>query len=138
MNNANQTAERIREGESPRGKLTVVKPNRSNQATGALILLALFGTYWVYGFGGEIRNATTNGYPTTGLATSQSPKTQTLLGDLYVLSSIFVVIGFGLLLAYFKKATASALFASIFIVSFTAIASPIFQKFWFNVFITNF
>lgn len=66
------------------------------------------------------------------------PNTQTLLGDLYIVSTIFVVLGFGLVLAYFKKGTASALFTVLFIVSYTAILSPILQKFWFNVFITNF
>jgi hypothetical protein len=54
------------------------------------------------------------------------------------LASIFVVIGFGLLLSYFKRATFSALFTSIVTVSLTVIISPIFEKFWFNVFITNF
>ncbi len=57
---------------------------------------------------------------------------------MYVVSTIFVVLGFGLLLAYFKKATGSALFTVLFIVSYTAILSPILQKFWFNIFITNF
>lgn len=66
------------------------------------------------------------------------PNTQTLLGDLYIVSTIFVVLGFGLLLTYFKKTTASALFTVLFIVSYTAILSPILEKFWFDVFITNF
>lgn len=51
---------------------------------------------------------------------------------------MFTVIGFGILLIYFKNSTSTALFTSIFTVSFTILLSPIFQKFWFNVFLTNF
>jgi hypothetical protein len=71
---------------------------------------------------------------------SETPKQADipLLGNLYIIATIFVVIGFGLLLAYFKKSTAGALLTSIFTVSFTLLFSPIFEKFWFNVFITNF
>lgn len=83
-----------------------------------------------------MRNATTAKYPTTGLATTI--KTQTLLGDLLILGLVFVVIGFGLLLSYYKRASFLAIFASIFTVSLTIIISPILQKFWFNVFITDF
>lgn len=61
-----------------------------------------------------------------------------MLGDLLILACIFVVIGFGLLLSYFKRATFSALYISIITVSLTIIVSPIFQKFWFNIFITDF
>lgn len=128
--------ERVNRGDSSPTKVTVSKPNRANQAAGAILLLVLAGVLWVYGYAGEIRNATTKLYPTTGL-TSTTP-TQTVLGNLYIIASIFVVIGFGLLLSYLKKATFSALFTSIITVSLTAILSPIFQKFWFNIFITNF
>jgi hypothetical protein len=110
--------------------------HRSNRATGGIILLALFGVYWVYGWAGEIRNASTPNYPTTGLTTT--PRAQTILGGLFIVDAIFVVIGFGLLLAYFKRATVMAIATSISVVSATVILSPIFQKFWFNVFITNF
>jgi hypothetical protein len=128
--------ERGNRGDSSPTRVTLVKPNRSNQAAGAILLLVLAGVLWVYGFAGEIRNPTTKSYPTTGL-TSSTP-TQTVLGSLYIMASIFVVIGFGLLLSYFKRATFSALFTSIITVSLTVIVSPIFQKFWFNIFITNF
>ena len=111
-----------------------------NRASGAFILVLLFGILWVYGFAGEIRYAGTSGYPTTGLSGTSTSKTQTqsILGNLYIIDTIFVVIGFGLLFAYFKKTTFTALFIPLFITSLTAILSPIFQKFWFNVFITNF
>jgi len=64
--------------------------------------------------------------------------TQSLYCNLFIISSIFTVIGFGMLFAFFKKATFNAFFTSIFIVSFTFLISPIFQKFWFNVFLSNF
>lgn len=51
---------------------------------------------------------------------------------------MFIVIGFGLLFSYYKKSTTTALFTTIFTISFTIILSPIFQKFWYNIFITNF
>lgn len=128
--------ERGNRGDSSPSKITVIKPNRANQAAGALILLLLAGVLWIYGYAGEIRNATTQNYPTTGL--TGTPFTQTVLGNLYIMASIFVVIGFGLLLSYLKRATFSALFTSIVTVSLTVIVSPIFEKFWFNIFITNF
>lgn len=134
----NHSTDNIRGNIPPTTNYTVVKPNRANQATGALVLIALFGTFWIYGFGGEIRNAATAGLPTSGINTPPVPNTQTLLGDLYIVSTIFVVLGFGLILTYFKKGTASALLTVLFIVSYTAILSPILQKFWFNVFITDF
>lgn len=101
--------------------------------------MIVFGIYWIYGWAGGIRNAATSKSPANGLNyTSPTPSTQTLLGNLYLLSSIFVVIGFGLLLAYFKKATTSALLTVLFTVSFTILISPICEKFWFNIFITDF
>jgi hypothetical protein len=122
-------------GASPT-KVTTGTPNRANQAAGGILLVVMAGVFWIYGFAGEVRNATTKNLPTTGLTGSQN--TQTVLGNLFVLTAIFVVIGFGLLLSYFKRATFSALFVSIFTVSLTAIVSPILQKLWFNIFITNF
>jgi hypothetical protein len=116
--------------------VSAFKPNRANQAAGGILLLLLAGVMWIYGYAGEIRNATTKNYPTTGLA--GTTYTQTILGNLYVVGSIFVVIGFGLLLTYFKRGTFSALFTSILVASLTTAVSPILQKFWFNVLITNF
>lgn len=63
---------------------------------------------------------------------------QVIYGKLLVLSGVFTVIGFGLLLAYFKHMGAVALLMSLFVVSFTAITSPLVSKFWFNVFIGDF
>ncbi len=56
----------------------------------------------------------------------------------FFISSIFVVLGFGLVFAYFKTSTLSSVFLSLFIVSFTILLSPILQKFWFNIFIYGF
>lgn len=33
-------------------RVTVVKPNRANQAAGALLLLLLAGVFWIYGYAG--------------------------------------------------------------------------------------
>jgi hypothetical protein len=52
MNNLNHSTDNIRGNISPTTNYTVFKPNRANQATGALVLLALCGTFWVYGFAG--------------------------------------------------------------------------------------
>lgn len=57
---------------------------------------------------------------------------------LLVLSAVFTVIGFGLLLAHFNKSTFLAITASLFTVSLTAILSPILSKFWFNIFLGDF
>jgi hypothetical protein len=51
---------------------------------------------------------------------------------------VFTVIGFGLIFSYFRTATLSGIFISLIIVSLTILISPIFQKFWFNVFIYGF
>jgi hypothetical protein len=51
---------------------------------------------------------------------------------------VFTLISFGLLFSHFKKNTSTAIFAPLFVISFTTIISPIFQKFWFNVFFTDF
>jgi hypothetical protein len=114
-----------------------------NRAGGGLLLTLLAGIVWIYGFAGEVRYAGTTGYPTTGLdgqsaTTKPQTQTQTTLGDLYIIDSIFVVIGFGLLFSYFKKSTFSAVFITLFTASLTILISPIFSKFWYNVFITNF
>jgi len=61
-----------------------------------------------------------------------------MFGSLQVLALVFAVIGFGLLFSHFKKNTFTAAFIPLFIVSFTTVLSPIFQKFWFNVFFTDF
>jgi hypothetical protein len=103
----------------------------SNRAAGAMVLVIMFGILWVYGWASEVRLTTTSSSPV-------SLTSQTIYGNLFILASVFTVIGFGLLLSYFKNATVTALFTSIFIVSFTIILSPILQKFWFNIFITNF
>jgi TM2 domain-containing membrane protein YozV len=103
---------------------------------GLFVLITLIGVFWVYGFGSEIRYANEAENKITGLGTTQQK--QTLFGNLQVLASVFAIIGFGLLFSHFKKNTFTAVFTPLFIVSFTTIISPIFQKFWFNVFFTDF
>jgi hypothetical protein len=63
---------------------------------------------------------------------------QTIYANLFVITALFVVIGFGMVFIYFKKTTQTAMFLSLFTVSFTIIGSPILQKFWYNVFLSNF
>lgn len=110
-----------------------------NRASGIILLIFLFGILWVYGWGGEIRYASVTGNPTSGLkGFNIKTQTQTLFGSLYVIDTVFVVIGFGLLFTYFKKSTAVAFFTTIFVVSFTSLVSPIFSKFWYNIFLTDF
>ena len=55
-----------------------------------------------------------------------------------IFTSMFAIVGFGMIFMYFKKMTESALFTSIFIVSFSLLFSPLTQKFWYNVFIKGF
>jgi hypothetical protein len=104
-----------------------------NRSTGVMLMLFIIGVFFVYGYGTEIRLV-------TSAYTSQQISfiSQTIYGNLFILSSIFAVIGFGLLLNFFKSANASGILISLFIVSLTIIVSPFMQKFWFNVFITNF
>jgi hypothetical protein len=104
-----------------------------NRAFGIIILLLMFGVFWIYGWGSEILLVT---------SPSNSPfmnfASQTIYGNIFILSAIFTVIGFGLLLTIFANATATGLLTSFFIVSFTIIIAPFLQKFWFNVFIVDF
>lgn len=116
--------------------MAVERPNKIYQASGGVLLLILAGICWVYGFESEIRYAKTTGYPTTGLTEAQ--QAQSIEGVLLVLSTIFTIIGFGLLLTYFNKSTFLAISTSLFTVSFTVILSPILSKFWFNIFLGNF
>ena len=51
---------------------------------------------------------------------------------------MFTVIGYALILSYNKYSVPIAFSLTIFIVSFTLIASPYFAKFWFNVLVSNF
>lgn len=60
------------------------------------------------------------------------------MGGIFVISTVFVVIGFGMLLGYLKKAAFTGIFTAVFTVSITFIISPILQKFWFNVFMSDF
>lgn len=86
-----------------------------------------------------MRYANTANYPTTGLAgITNTANIQPVLGGIFIFSTVFVVIGFGLLLGYLKKAAFMGIFTAIFTVSITFIISPILQKFWFNVFMTDF
>ena len=113
--------------------------DRANQAMGVLLLIILAGVYWIYGYTGEVRFANTEKYPTTGLANTTNPRNvQTVLGGIFIFSIVFVVIGFGLLLGFLKKAVFMGIFTAIYTVSITFIISPILQKFWFNIFMTDF
>lgn len=103
---------------------------------GLFVLITLSGILWVYGFSSEIRYGKENQNRISGLGTTQQK--QTLFGSLLILASVFAVIGFGMLFSHFKKNTFVSVFTPLFIVSFTTILSPIFQKFWFNVFFTDF
>lgn len=89
------------------------------------------GVFWIYGWASEYHAVTNDSFPVNST-------TQSLYVGLLILTTIFTVIGFGLLLMYFKKTSESALFSSLFIVSFTMIISPIFHKYWYNIFITDF
>jgi hypothetical protein len=85
---------------------------------------------WPYGWGSEIRlikNITQPSNPISVLIYSQ----------LFIISAIFTIIGFGLIFFYYKS-TATSIFLSLFVVSFTILISPLIQKFWFNVFISDF
>lgn len=102
-----------------------------NRAIGLTLLLVLFAAFWVYGWAGEIKLTQATTQPNN--FTSQG-----IYGKLLILGGVFTVIGFGLLLAYYKHMGAVALLISLFVVSFTVITSPLVSKFWYNVFITDF
>jgi hypothetical protein len=55
-----------------------------------------------------------------------------------VLSAVFTVIGYALVLSFNKYSVPIAFLFASFIVSFTIIASPYLAKFWFNVLVSNF
>ena len=99
--------------------------------SGLAILVILFAAFWLYGWAGEITLILSTSTPVNW--TSQS-----MYAALVALSAVFTIIGFGMLFTYFKHSPASSFFISIFVVSFTIILSPIFSKFWFNVFLTDF
>lgn len=56
----------------------------------------------------------------------------------YVSTMVFTLIGFGCLYASISRTTLTGFFLSFFIVGYTTILSPTLQKFWFNVFLSNF
>jgi hypothetical protein len=102
-----------------------------NRIIGLTLLVALFAAFWVYGWAGEIALVQITTQP-------NNVTSQVIYGKLLILSGVFTVIGFGLLLAYFKQMGAVALLLSLFVVSFTIITSPLVSKFWFNVFLSDF
>ena len=85
----------------------------------------------MYGWGGEIRLVQATTQPS-------NLTSQVIYSKLIILSAIFTVIGFGLLLGYYKHMGMVALLLSLFIVSITVICSPFVSKFWFNVLISDF
>jgi hypothetical protein len=99
--------------------------------SGLVLLAILFAILWIYGWAGEI---------TLVLASSQPSNwtSQSIYGKLIIMSAVFTVIGFGMLFTYFKHSMGISFFVTLFIVSFTFLASPFVQKFWFNVFISDF
>ena len=110
---------------------TVKKASNANRAIGIVLLFLLTFLLWIYGFGSEYRLVTSSTFPVnTG--------TQSIFSSLLTITAMFAVIGFGMLFIYFKKMTESALFSSLFIVSFTMLFSPVLQKFWYNVFVGDF
>lgn len=89
------------------------------------------GVVFVYGFVSEYAVVSSTSMPINFT-------TLTIFSNLFIVTAIFTVIGFGLLFVHFKRMSESAFFVSLFITSFTIIFSPIIQKLWYNIFITDF
>ena len=87
------------------------------------MLLILFGMMWPYGFSSSIDT----GY----FSISSSTNDNALVGVCLFMTLIFIVIGFGLLLAYYGENLFSAFFIAVYITSITVIVSPLVQNLWF-------
>jgi hypothetical protein len=110
---------------------TETKVRAANRYIGIVLLLIITIMLFIFGFASEYRPVNVGSAP---VDTSSQP----IFGGLLILTAIFTVIGFGMLLMYFKKMTESALFTSLFIVSFTVLLLPMAMKFWYNVFVKDF
>ena len=102
-----------------------------NRLFGVLILIIFVGLCFIYGFEGKIRYIDNSSIIAT-------PNSQFFYGILFVMCCLFVVVGWGLLLSFFKKSTASGLLISLFTVCFTMVIAPPIQKWWFNVLVGGF
>ena len=91
----------------------------------------MFGVLCIYGWASENRVVSSTSQPV-------NLNYQPLFSSLFILTALFTVIGFGLLFMHFKRMSETAIFTSLFITSLTLITSPFIQKFWYNIFITDF
>lgn len=98
-----------------------------NRVAGIILLVLQVLFMFIYGFLGQIRNKTI-----------QELVINAIYGSYFIFTSVFVVLGFGMVFAYFKNNIATGFFTSLFIVSFTMILSPLLQNFWNNTFVSGF
>ena len=107
------------------------KVKKAIRAIGILLLVIMVFFMIIFGIATEYRIIDTSTYPVNST-------THPIYAAALIFSSMFAIVGFGMIFMYFKKMTESALFTSIFIVSFSLLFSPLVQKFWFCVFIHGF
>ena len=86
---------------------------------------------FIYGFAGKYELVGTNTLPV-------SYASQEIFVFYLIFASLFIICGFGNIFSYYRFATGTAFFIPIYTLATSIIASPIFSKFWFNVFITDF
>ena len=100
---------------------------------GGLIIIIMVGISFIYGFEGNLIYVQSGNSDT--LAT---PESQFYYSVFFMMTCLFVVVGFGLIFAFLKKGTALGLLISLFTVSFALVIAPPLQKWWFNVFVGGF
>lgn len=73
-----------------------------------------------------------------GFFTSYSSTIVTVKKLEYILTNALAVLGFGLLLVYFKYTIKQTLIVALVVCSVNAQLGPLIQQFWYNVFINGF
>lgn len=117
------------------------KGHISVRILGVFILLVELGLLFAYGFAGYIVNEVGFWNIDGGFAAGLIPPEFTFVGEgmfFYITTMVFTLIGFGCLYASISRTTLTGFFLSFFIVGYTTIFSPTLQKFWYNVFISEF
>ncbi len=117
------------------------KGHTSVRVLGVFILLVELGLLFAYGFAGYIINEVGFWGGFGAYAAGLIPYDFTYIGEgmfFYITTMVFTLIGFGCLYSAISRSTLTGFFISFFIVGYTTILSPTLQKFWFNVFVSNF
>ena len=103
----------------------------ASRLAGVLILLVIFLAFFIYAWASEMQLV-------TGTTSPINYASQEIWFFYLAFCTLFIVAGFGSIFTYFRYSTATAFLIPLYTVATSLIVSPVFSKFWFNVFITDF